>query len=69
MAIRATFQLERPRDMDATLSMTMPLRDWEKLANQLEATAYPAWKMRDMIRQMVDKALAGYSDTEMVTHG
>jgi hypothetical protein len=55
---RATFKLANPDVMDATMTVTMNIGDWKQLRDQLNAThtAFPAWKLRDAIGDLVRRA-------------
>jgi hypothetical protein len=49
-----TFKAENPKDIEITMTFTMPLRDWKDLAEQIEKE-YPGWKFAAEIRQMVQE--------------
>jgi hypothetical protein len=53
--MKATFRLTEPKKVEATLSITMPLEDWEALRAQLPV-AWPSWKLSSVIDHLVTKA-------------
>lgn len=62
--MRSTLKVTNPNDVDFTMSLTMSLGDWRKLATQLTTNAYPSWMLGKEIRLLVEKATA-----EFVTGG
>lgn len=53
--MRGAFQLKNPDAMEATLSLTMTVREWKNLRDQLP-TAYPSWKLGSLIEKTVGSA-------------
>lgn len=55
--MNASLKIAKPDETEITVTLTMPLSDWKRLRNQLEAspvfTAYPSWKMIEVIRDLV----------------
>lgn len=49
--MKAQFKLDNPEEVEASMTITMPIRDWKALAGQLEH-----WKLGEAIRQLVAKA-------------
>ena len=66
--MNAKYRLARPRDVDATLEVTMSVGDWVKLLKQLNDTAdsmsYPAWKFRELISEIIQKAETEFEAVE-----
>lgn len=54
--IEASFKLADPNEVRATLSVTMTLRDWSKLDDQIGGTSWPAWDFKMKIREMIREA-------------
>jgi len=58
LAVR--FQVDAPEAMLVTATVTMTLGDWRRLKSQLEGGAqhssFPAWKLIEIIRDLVDRA-------------
>lgn len=56
--IRAVYQLARPDDAEATLTLTMTVGEWRRLATGLtEAGAYPGWQVASIIRDLTLRAV------------
>lgn len=51
----ASFQICDPNNVWMTLTVTMTMSDWKKLLSQLPPD-YPAWKLGDTIRDLVQRA-------------
>lgn len=61
MTVRGELRLEDPAEVQATLSITMKIRDWARLREQLTTTSgWPAWEVIEMIEKLVGKAEAAY---------
>lgn len=58
--MKTQFRIENPDDVQMTLTVTMPARDWKVLREQL-ATTYPSWKLSSAITNMVDSATKTFS--------
>jgi hypothetical protein len=58
--MRSTIKATNPNEVDFTMSVTMPLGDWRKLAAQLESNAHPSWVLSRDIRNLVSKATAEF---------
>ena len=61
--IKARFSFDNPDNLEATVAITMTLRDWKRLRDQLKDTAYPAWRVDAMLRELVEKAEASFEKT------
>jgi hypothetical protein len=57
--MRISYRLEEADQMDATLTITMTIEQWEKLNSQLVA-AYPSWKLSEKINKLIKLAHKGY---------
>jgi hypothetical protein len=53
--MRANYKLKAPDDMEATLEITMSLKSWRNLEQQL-GDMHPSWLFAAKIREMIDKA-------------
>ena len=58
--MKTQFRIENPDDVQMTLTVTMPARDWKVLREQLQTT-YPSWKLSSAIANMVDSATKTFS--------
>ena len=55
MRMKASFELENPEQMDATLTMTMRLDDWRSLSEQLNGD-FPSWQLSSTIVDLLMEA-------------
>ena len=55
MNVTYSYDDEQLGEVDATLSITMPIRDWEELADNMP-DKWPGWKVRGAIHSVVRKA-------------
>jgi hypothetical protein len=53
---KCLFQLESPNDMEFTLSVTLKLRDWKRLVEDMKADYYPANQVALAVRTLVHVA-------------
>lgn len=53
--MKSTFRIERPGDVNCTLTVIMPLSRWCELSTQL-SSHYPSWQLTSVIRDMVRHA-------------
>lgn len=51
----ARMMVEKPEELEMTLKLTMPMKDWESLRDQL-TRAYPSWKLSGAITEMLARA-------------
>lgn len=51
MSIR--MRLTKPDEIAATMSITLTLKDWKKLRDQISTNEYPAWTLDRQIRDMI----------------
>lgn len=58
--MHATFRLENPDAMDASMTIVMSLGDWKRMAGQLDASplrgASPAWDVIQTIKRLTAQA-------------
>jgi len=52
-----------PNKMEFTLEITMTLKDWRELDDQL-STAYPSWELASRITDMVQQATQHFTPEE-----
>ena len=63
--MKAKLKLENPDDMIATIKLTMTIREWRELKDQLP-DKYPSWKLGSIIFDVIDKAeKTFYSEDEV----
>ena len=53
--MEARVQINNPDEVMATVTVTMPLRDWRGLKSQL-CNAYPSWKFGSVISDVIRQA-------------
>ncbi len=73
--IKADFQLERTDDVQATLQVTMSLKDWRALMRQLGPN-WPSWEFADKVHALLAAAdkhfttrIQGSPESEESEHG
>ena len=49
------FMIENPDEIKATMKITMTVKDWTELRDQL-AKAYPSWGLSSMITDLISQA-------------
>ena len=49
-------QAEKPDEIEFKLTITLPLKEWRLLSNQLQGESHPAWTIRRQISEAVLKA-------------
>jgi hypothetical protein len=52
LAMNVKFQVEKPDDVVATLTITMTLRQWKELRDQLNQS-WPSWKLAAAITDVL----------------
>jgi len=60
--MKATYRLASPDEAEASLTVTLTVRDWRRLLKQLESGNYPSWVLKDTIRELINKADASFSE-------
>ncbi|MCK5606196.1 hypothetical protein KAR91_30130 [Candidatus Pacearchaeota archaeon] len=54
--MKGTFKINEPAALEATLSLTMTLEEWEKLKHQIKQTgSSPGWDVKKMINTLTNK--------------
>ena len=59
------FQATKQDEIEYTLTMTMPLKEWKELRALIDEPGqnqYPAWHLVKVIREMIIKANAHWAD-------
>lgn len=51
--MKTTARIERPERIEVTLTITLPLEDWQKVAEQLGGLQAP-WPSSDIVRGIQD---------------
>lgn len=52
--MRARLKIEKPEDIEATITMTMTLQEWELLRDQLKQ-AHPSWRLASVIDDLLSQ--------------
>jgi hypothetical protein len=52
--MKARMKVEKPEDIEATITITMRLSEWEALRDQLVAK-YPSWKLSGVIDDLLSQ--------------
>jgi len=52
--MKSRMMVENPDDVEVTIKMTMRVKDWAELRDQL-ANAYPAWELSSHINSMLSQ--------------
>lgn len=60
MSLKAKIAIESPGDVMATMTITMPVREWEQIRSQLECR-WPASQLSAAISQLVRKSSESFS--------
>jgi hypothetical protein len=55
LAMRTSAKVEKPQDVDVTISITMPVSEWDKLRLQLSAREWPAARLDSAIIDAISK--------------
>lgn len=53
--MRGTFELLKPDEMEATLTVTATVKDWKQLRDQL-VDRYPSWQLSSIVADLVHQA-------------
>jgi len=53
--MKAKYNIESPGDVNATMTITMTVAQWEKLNEQLSEN-YPSWQLSSLINCLVNDA-------------
>lgn len=51
--MRARFQFIKPEEMEATISITMPLKEWREVMRQLPSSEHPSWRLSMLIANVL----------------
>ena len=54
--MKASFTLDNPDSMSATVTIQMTVAEWVKISNALDAGKHPEWKLRAIINDVVNAA-------------
>ncbi len=57
--MKACFAIENPKEIECTLKITMSMKEWETLQDQLE-TKWPSWCLSQAITHMVQEVKKVY---------
>lgn len=60
MSLKAKIAIESPGEVMATMTITMPVSEWEQIRGQLESR-WPASQLSSAISQLVRKASESFS--------
>ena len=53
--MRGTYKIQDADNIDCTLTVTMTVKQWEELSEQLNET-YPSWQLSSMVNKMTREA-------------
>ena len=54
--MKAILVIDNPQNVEATISLTLPLKDWKRLREQLKAYEYPSHDIIDAIDDLTRQA-------------
>ena len=54
--MKATYQLNRTDQIEATMTITMTVSEWKDLAAQQKDREWPSWRFAGAIQDMIRKA-------------
>lgn len=60
--MKTKFSFPAPGTIEATLEITMTIKEWEELSSQLNK-AYPGWNLTPTIRTMVERTTKNFEGT------
>ena len=66
--MKTSFQIERPDEIEATITVTMKLKDWRELNRQM-TRAWPSWKLSEAIDDVVQQATARFTPNPPTSEG
>ena len=55
MPPKINYKLADPMNAEATMAITMKLKEWEDLKKEI-ADKYPGWQLREAITKVIEKA-------------
>ena len=61
--MKAVLKIDNPDEVQATVTLTMRLKEWKELSAQLDSS-YPSWKLSEIINGLVSKAERYYAPEE-----
>lgn len=59
--MKAVLRTTNPDSIEMTLTITMEVRDWKRLRDQLESD-YPGWRLSSAIRSLINKAESHFEE-------
>lgn len=59
--MRIKYSLNDTDSVEATLNITMPIKEWKQLMGQLQ-DCWPSWKLGGAISNLITKAERAYTD-------
>jgi hypothetical protein len=62
MSIHGEVALTRPDDMEATLTMTMTIKEWRSITAAVGTQGTPNWYMTALIRKIIDRAETSFNE-------
>jgi hypothetical protein len=62
--MEGNFQLDNPDEMQATMTLTMNVAQWKRIAEVLKGADYtgPTSELKTLIRKLIDRAYAGFHE-------
>lgn len=61
--MKARIALTDPNEVEVTVTLTMKLKDWKRLRDQV-ADQYPGWELRSVISDLVAKAGSHFEEQD-----
>lgn len=62
--MKATYSLTVPDEVEATMTVTMSIGQWRKLAGQIDGVQWPGCDMLTVIRDLVRRADTKFTETD-----
>jgi|GEM_PF-5859864 len=61
--MKARFMIEEPREIECTMKITMSMKEWENLRDQLDSK-WPSSRLQSAIKQVLSEARKVYYATD-----
>lgn len=65
--MKASYWLQSPEKIEATLTVTMTIEEWRALQKQLPDSVWPAWKFSNEISELISHANRHFTATPSVS--
>jgi hypothetical protein len=64
LGVRAEFALASLDEVNATLTITLPIKRWREIAKSLSTEDYAQWPLREVIVDLITQAQQHFQFTE-----